>query len=125
MQQQKTILIIEDEVSQRKALTEKLTREGFRILQAGDGEEGLMIAKRDHPNLILLDIIMPVMDGITMLKKLREDDWGKDAKVMILTNLSEVEKVSEAMTQGSYNYLVKSDWKLEDVAAKAKEVLQG
>lgn len=123
--QQKRILIVEDEKSQRSALAEKFTREGFAVLEADDGQKGLEIALSSHPDLILLDIIMPVMDGMTMLEKLRADTWGKEAKVIILTNLSEVEKISEAVTRGSYNYLVKSDWKLADVVAKVQAVLLG
>jgi DNA-binding response OmpR family regulator len=57
---------------------------------------------------------------MTMLKKLREDAWGKNAKVIILTNLSDTEKISEAVVQGSHDYLVKSDWKIEDVVAKIR-----
>ncbi len=118
-----TILIVEDEVSMLNALRDKLTHEGFSILEAKNGEEGLATALRDHPDMILLDVIMPVMDGLTMLAKLREDSWGKDAKVIILTNLSDTEKVSAAMAKGTFDYLVKSDWKLEEVVKKVRERL--
>ncbi len=74
--QTKKILVVEDDVPELNALRDKFTREGFSILTAKNGEEGLAIALREHPDLILLDIIMPVMDGITMLVKLREDSWG-------------------------------------------------
>ena len=119
----KKILIVEDEESLRGALRDKFAWEGFDVLEAGDGEEGLKAALREHPDLILLDIIMPKMDGITMLKKLREDDWGKEAQVILLTNLSDNEKLSEALAQGTYDYLVKSDWKIADVVAKVRERL--
>lgn len=120
MENQKKILIVEDETSLRNALRDKLLLEGFIVLEAKNGEEGLGVALRDHPDLILLDIIMPKMDGLTMLKKLREDVWGKNTKVILLTNLSDNEKVSEALLQGSYDYLVKSDWKIEDVVTKIR-----
>lgn len=123
MENNKKILIVEDEVSLLNALRDKLTREGFVTLEAKNGEEGLEIALRDHPDLILLDIVMPRMDGMTMLKKLREDDWGKTVKVIMLTNLSDMENVSEAVAQGSHEYLVKSDWKIEDVVEKVREKL--
>ena len=85
----KKILIVEDEASLRKALVEKFQREGFETFLAFDGVEGLDQAERIQPDLILLDIIMPKMDGMTMLKKLRESgDWGKQVPVIILTNLS-------------------------------------
>lgn len=114
------ILIVEDEVSQRNALHDKLVREGFTIFEAKDGQAGLEVALREHPDLILLDIVMPVMDGLTMLHTLRIDDWGKDVPVIILTNLSEAEKVAESLERGVYDYLVKSDWKLEDIAKKVR-----
>jgi len=117
-EKKKTILIVEDEVSVLKALSDKLTREGFAALSAKNGEEGLEVALRERPDLILLDIVLPVMDGMTMLGKIRDDSWGKDVKVIILTNLSEV-----ALPKCSYDYLVKSDWKIEDVVARVRERL--
>lgn len=71
-----TILIVEDDVPELNALRDKFTHEGFSILEAKNGEEGLATALREHPDLILLDIIMPVMDGMTMLVNLRKDPWG-------------------------------------------------
>lgn len=115
---QKTILIAEDELLLRNALRDKLMREGFAVLEAKNGKEGLKIALSKHPDLILLDIIMPIMDGMTMLAKLREDKWGKDARVIVLTNLSEI-----AVAHESYDYLVKSDWKIEDLIARVREKL--
>lgn len=119
MKNKKTILIVEDEVSMLNALRDKLTREDFFVLEAKNGKEGLEVALLEHPDLILLDVVMPIMDGMTMLKNLREDEWGKDAKVIILTNLSDV-----AVAHRSYDYLVKSDWKIEDVVAKVHERLE-
>ena len=117
------LLIVEDEISLCKVLRDKLTREGFSVLEAKDGKEGLETALVQHPDLILLDIIMPVMDGMTMLTELRKDEWGKNAKVIFLTNLSEAEKIAESHTKGVYDYLVKSDWKLSDVVKKVRERL--
>jgi DNA-binding response OmpR family regulator len=121
--QPRTILIVEDEKSLRDALRDKFTREGFTVLEATNGEDGLAVAVHSRPALILLDIVMPRMDGITMLKMLRKDAWGIGAKVIFLTNLSEFTKVSEAMEQGSFNFLVKSDWKIKDVVVKARSLL--
>ncbi len=123
LENDKKILIVEDETPLRNALRDKLIHEGYVVLEAKNGEEGLESALRDHPDLILLDIVMPRMDGMTVLGKLRQDAWGADVKVIILTNLSEVVKVSEVMARGSFSYLVKSDWKLEEVVIKVKEVL--
>ena len=121
----KTILVVEDEQALNMALSMKLEKEGFSVLKAFDGEEGLKIALEKHPNLILLDMIMPRMDGITTLGKLREDeDWGRRVPVIMLTNLSDAEGVDAALKGGVHSYLVKSDWKLEDVVEKVKEELK-
>lgn len=121
--QKPTILIVDDEVSLRNALSDKLIHEGFVVLEAKNGEEGLEIALNNHPDLILLDIVMPVIDGVTMLKNLRENEWGRDVKVIMLTNLDGNEKVADAIAWGTQDYLVKSDWKLEDVVAKIRKRL--
>ncbi len=121
---QQSILIVDDEISLLNALRDKLTHENFVTLEAKNGEEGLALALSAHPDLILLDIVMPKMDGMTMLKKLREDAWGKNVKVIMLSNLSDMKNVVDAIQQESYDYLVKSDWKLEDVVTKVREKLK-
>ena len=119
----KRVLIVEDEPPELRALVDKFSREGFEALEAKNGEEGLNLALETHPDLILLDIVMPKMDGLTMLKKLREDEWGRGVPVIVLTNLSDGDKARDAIYHGVYDYLVKADWKLEDVIKKVKEWL--
>lgn len=122
----KKILIVEDELPLLHALRDKLTREGFSTLEAKNGVEGLEVALRDHPDLILLDVVMPKMDGMTMLKKLRaENEWGKTAKVIILTNLTSADgqRNRDITELEPAYYLVKTDWKIEDVVTKVKEEL--
>ncbi len=124
----KKILVIEeveDDASLRGVLHDKFSLEGFSVLEAKDGEEGLATALSEHPDLILLDIIMPKMDGITMLKKLREDTWGKEAKVIILTNLGDDKKLLDAMGPDSYEVLLKSAWKIEAIVQKVRDKLTG
>lgn len=123
MGNEKTILIVEDETPLRNALRDRLIREGFITLEAKNGQEGLEIALSQHPDLILLDILLPVMDGITMFKKLHADPWGKDAKVIVLTNLNDNKMVADAIALGSHDYLVKSDWKIEDVIKVVRDKL--
>jgi DNA-binding response OmpR family regulator len=118
------ILIVEDEIDLLGVLSQNFSMEKFEVLQASNGEVGLEQALRHHPDIILLDIIMPVMDGITMLKKLREDAWGKDAQVVLLTNLSDEKKVAEAMQHGVYDYLVKADWNINNVVEKVRSKLK-
>lgn len=119
----KTILLIEDEPAISRAMQDKLISEGFKVITAQNGEDGLAAAVKDHPDLILLDVIMPKMDGMTMLTKLRTDAWGKTAKVIFLTNLSEMEAVQKSTELGVFDYIVKSDWKLSDVVKKVREKL--
>jgi len=117
----KKILIIEDEKILADALSKKLIKSGFKIALAYNGQEGLEKVKLETPDLILLDIVMPVMDGLTMLKELRK---FSDVPVIILTNLSDSKKLSEALAAGSYDYLVKADYSMEDVVKKINQVLK-
>jgi len=123
---QKTILIVEDESAYQRALSEKLGHEGFAFIQAKDGQEGIETALREHPDLILLDIIMPEMDGITMMKKLRvANDWGKNVPIILLTNVNpDYDKINQVVTEylPAY-YLVKSDNTIGDLVEKIKERL--
>ena len=123
MTKQKNILLVEDEKSLREILKKKLESNMFNILEAKNGEEGLRKSLEEHPDLILLDIVMPIMDGITMLKKLRKDKWGKDALVILLTNLASAEKKEESIEQNVSDYLIKSDWKIDDLIEKIKNKL--
>lgn len=117
----KHILIVEDEQSLRKALSEKFEKEGYKVTQAQDGEAGLSAAINDHPDLILLDILMPRLDGLGMLQRLRQEPWGKEVQVIILTNLNDVEKVQEAVVNQAFDFLVKADWTLEQIMTKVRE----
>jgi DNA-binding response OmpR family regulator len=118
----KTVLIIEDEKSLRGAIVDVLHLKNFLTLEAKNGKEGLKIALEKQPELILLDIIMPEMDGMTTLKKIRESAWGEKVPIIILTNLSETNEafVDDAITQ----YLIKSNWKLHDVVKKIEGMLK-
>ncbi|MFA6552968.1 MAG: response regulator [Patescibacteria group bacterium] len=118
------ILVIEDENSLRRALVEKLNHSGYTPIEAKDGQAGLALALKEYPDLILLDIVMPVMDGLTMLDKLRKNSWGRDVPVILLTNLNESKDIAEAIKNGAYDYLVKSDWKLEDVITVIRQHLK-
>ncbi|MEQ1813052.1 MAG: response regulator [Candidatus Nitrotoga sp.] len=117
----KKIMIVEDEAPLRNAIADILAFEGFTVFQAKNGQEGLDMALAQHPDLILLDLMMPVMDGLTMLEKLRtEPEYGAHAAVILLTNINDPEKVAQATEAGSYDFLVKSDWNIEDVVKKIK-----
>lgn len=119
----KKILIIEDDTVLSSTLADNLSREGFEITQAYDGEQGLASALRIKPDLVLLDILLPKMDGLTMLNTLRKDSWGKNVPVIILSNLSKPSDVATAVDEGIREYLVKVDWKIEDVIKRIRETL--
>lgn len=119
----KKILIVEDETVLLELFADKLTSEKLETLQATTAEEGIELALKNKPDLILLDMILPKMDGITMLKMLREDSWGKSVPVIILSNVSDQERISEAMKLGVYDYIIKTDLILNDLAKQVKEVV--
>jgi len=93
------------------------------MLAENNGIDGLKTAREKHPDLILLDIIMPFMDGITMLHELRKDEWGKNARVILLTNLSDSGKVTTDIINSVSGFIVKSDWKIKDIILKVKKIL--
>ncbi len=117
---------VEDEKSLRDVLHDKFSLEGFNVLEAKDGEEGLATALREHPDIILLDIVLPKMDGLTMMKKLREaNEWGKNVPIILLTNLeANDDKIMKAITDNTpAYYLVKANYTIEDLVEKIKERL--
>jgi CheY-like chemotaxis protein len=121
----KKILIIEDELSYLKLLREQLAKNGYEVTEAKDGKKGLAAAKLTHPDLILLDIRMPEMDGMTMLTELRKDEYGQLAKVIILTNLEPDDKILKTvLVDRPTYYLMKSDIQLSELIAKIKELIE-
>lgn len=121
----KKILIVEDEKPVLKALVDKFGGEGFSVITAEDGEEGLKTALKEKPDLILLDLIMPKKTGLQVMKELRKSPgYGKKVPIIILTNLSANDKISAEVVEGEPSYyLVKADWKINDVVLKVKETL--
>lgn len=99
----KKVLIADDDEALLSVLVDSFTLHGFNILKATNGQEALDIALREHPDIILLDILMPVMDGLGMLEKLRQDEWGKNADVILLTNLNDAERVAKAAQEGVFD----------------------
>ena len=121
--QNKVLFIEDDEMLQRMYKT-ILSNNGYYVQSAYDGEEGLQKALQEHPDIILLDIRMPKMDGMTMLSKLRRDVWGKNAKVIILTNLDQNEKIlRDTVDSHPTYYLIKSNIKPETVIEYISMVL--
>lgn len=122
---QDTILVIDDDPELVSVLKEALTDAGFDVVTAKEGKEGLALAIEKKPNLILLDLIMPGMDGWEFLEKLHQDAWGATARVIILTNADDIDSLSRAIEGRGYEYLVKTDWKIDEVVEKIKAELGG
>ncbi len=122
----KTILLVEDDIALRNVLIEKLTDEGFNLISAENGEVGLEKAVASRPDLILMDIFMPKMDGITMLSKLRRADaWGKHVHVIVLSNSTDAQTIATATGFGATDFLIKSEWGLDPLVARIRERLKG
>ncbi|MBU1149045.1 response regulator [Patescibacteria group bacterium] len=114
------ILVVDDEEAFLEIMVDKLTREGFTVLTARDGQEGLDVALKEHPSVVLLDVLMPKMHGWDMYNKLRQDKWGNGVPVIILTNVSNVSKQEEGEKTGQFEYCVKTEYNLEDIINKIK-----
>jgi DNA-binding response OmpR family regulator len=121
----KTVLIVEDEQSMQRALKNKLEHAGYAVLAANDGEGAMDALKSSKPDLVLLDLIMPKLDGISVLRQMKADDAMRGVPVVILTNLSSGDKVAEAMQLGTFDFLVKANYSLDDVLRKVNDRLGG
>lgn len=118
------ILLIEDEEALQKALSKALEIEGFNVMGAYDGKTGLDLALKEKPDLILLDLILPQMDGFEVLRGIKSSPEAKDIPIMILTNLEQAQNVEKIIEFGPLNYLVKTNYTLDEIIEKIKELLK-
>ena len=119
----KKILFIEDESALQKAFGDVLKQKGYKMLSALDGEIGLRMAKSEKPDLILLDLVLPRLHGFEVLKKLKEDLETKKIPVIVLTNLEKIEDINKVIELGATTYLVKTEYKIEEVIEKIKKII--
>jgi DNA-binding response OmpR family regulator len=119
----KKILFIEDESALHKTFGEILAQEGYEMISALDGETGLRLARAKAPDLILLDLILPKVNGFDVLKELKADAQTKDIAIIVLTNLEGVGDIDKALELGATTYLVKAQYSLEEVVEKIKKAL--
>jgi DNA-binding response OmpR family regulator len=119
------VLIVEDESSLTSVLAERLLSTGHAPIITNDGEEGLKVALSRHPDIILLDLLLPKRDGISMLKLLRQDAWGAKVPVIVLSNLSDPSHIFESLNNGALDYLVKADSSIEDIIQQVDHRLKG
>lgn len=121
----KKILIVDDELSISELLSDTISQYGFECLTARNGLEGLHVILMENPDLILLDLRMPEMDGLTMLQKLREKGTAKNIPVIILSTVNDEKSVSEAMEYGVSNFIEKSNWNVSELVGRIRESLEG
>jgi two-component system, OmpR family, alkaline phosphatase synthesis response regulator PhoP len=119
----KKILFIEDESALQKTFGDLLEARGYKIISALDGELGINLAKAEKPDLVLLDLVLPKVRGLEVLKQLKEDPGTKNIPVIILTNLEGISEVEQALELGAMTYLVKAQYDLEEVFVKIKKAL--
>lgn len=123
----KKILIIDDDKIFSKILRDGLVAGGqgrYEVSTAFDGEEGFEVAEREKPNLVMLDMMMPKVTGIEFLRKLRGEEWGKDTPVIVETQLSDLEKMSEGVELGVRGYIIKSDYSLDTILRQVEDILK-
>ena len=119
----KLILVAEDDQFYANIYKVKLAKEGYQVVLAFNGEETLKEARLKKPDLILLDLIMPVKDGFETLKELKEDTSLRDVKVVVLSNLGQDEDIKKVKELGATDYLVKTNISIQKVLDKIREHL--
>ena len=117
------ILIVEDEEILRKVLQEKFEKENFTVRIAEDGAAVMPLAKSFKPDLILLDIILPKQDGLSVLEDLKSDDDVKTIPVIMTSNLGEDDKIKQALSLGAVDYLVKTQHPINEIVTKVKKYI--
>ena len=118
------VLVIEDDKFLRDLMIQKLTKEGFSVREALDGEEGLKIAVEDPPDLILLDLILPRIDGFGDLEKMKGEPKLAGKPDLVLSNLGQKEDVTRALSLGAADFLIKSNFTLSEVVEKIKTIVK-
>lgn len=118
------ILIIEDDNFLRDLISRKLIKEGFDVIEALDGEEGIRKVKEKKPDLILLDLILPTLDGFEVLSKIKKDTEIKELPVLILSNLGQKDEIERGLQLGAVDYLVKANFTPSEIVGKVKEILK-
>lgn len=120
-----SVLVVEDDEFISMIYEKKLSTEGYDVRVAKDGEEALRMMRERRPDLVLLDILMPVKDGLETLREMRKDGELGGIKVVILSNLSQEEEKNWAKSLGAMDYLVKSNLSVQDLAKKTREYVTG
>ena len=118
-----SVLIVEDDEDIRTLYKTALLDAQMTVYTAKDGRDGVELALKHHPSVILMDIMMPNLNGHEAVRKIRADSWGKDAKVIFLTNFSDAENVVYAVEEGSEAYIVKANAEIEEVVNNVRTAM--
>ncbi|MEX0918992.1 MAG: response regulator [Candidatus Paceibacterota bacterium] len=119
----KKILIIEDDEFLRSLTAKRLEKENFNVVVAVDGETAVGLAADEKPDLILLDLLLPGLNGFQVLEKIKQNEEIKDVPVVIFSNLGQREDIEKAKSLGASDFLIKANFTLDDVVEKAKSYL--
>lgn len=117
------ILVVEDETFLVKIYSVKLKKEGFDVMIATDGEQAVELSQSFKPDMILLDLILPKLNGFEALEEIRKKPSTKDTPVIVLSNLGQDDDIKRAESLGADDYLVKANFSIQDVVKKIKDVL--
>lgn len=117
------ILLIEDDPFLLSMYSVKFESEDFKVLTAEDGEKGIKIALKEKPEIILLDILLPKMNGFEVLAKLKKSDETKNIPIILLTNLSQKDEISKGLSLGADDYLIKAHFMPSEVVEKIKKYI--
>lgn len=120
----KKILIVEDDKFLRELIVQKLLKEGYETSEAVDGEEGIKKVKEEKPDLVLLDLILPGIDGFEVLSKKKEDPNLARIPVIVLSNLGQKEDVERGLKLGAVDYLIKAHFTPGEIIEKVKNSLK-
>lgn len=120
---EENILIIEDDKFLRELISRKLINEAFKIEEAIDGEEGLKKLQEIKPDLILLDLILPGLDGFEVLERIKDNPSTSIIPVLILSNLGQKDEIERGLKLGAVDFLVKAHFTPEEIVNKVKEIL--
>lgn len=119
----RTILLVEDDEMLHTMYTQKFTKEGYEVKSAYNGAEGVALAETGKPDIILLDIIMPKMDGFAALKKIKKNPATAQIPVILLTNLGQEEDIRKGKELGASDYFIKANHTPQEVVDKVKSII--
>ncbi|MGB2762369.1 MAG: response regulator [Minisyncoccales bacterium] len=120
----KKILIIEDDRFLRKIIVKKLTLEGFQTLEALDGEEGMKKTKEEKPALVLLDLVLPRINGFKVLSHIKKDQETSNIPIIILSNLGQREEIEKGLRLGAHDYMIKAHFTPDEIIEKINKILK-